>query len=79
MQRLHGKQSVDKRMRLGQNDRMERFTEQTAVRLDKPTAEKLSKIAQVEDRSVSQVIRRMVADAVAAYKLPSAPKPARKP
>ena len=39
------------------------------MRLDKETTEKLSKIAQHEDRSVSQVIRRFVSDAVAAYKL----------
>jgi hypothetical protein len=47
-----------------------RYTEQTAVRLDKETTAKLGRIAEAEDRSVSSVIRRMVADAVAAYKLP---------
>jgi hypothetical protein len=57
---------------------MKRYPEQTAVRLDTDVAEKLARIAVIEDRSVSSVIRRMVADAVAAYKLPSAPKPARK-
>jgi hypothetical protein len=55
-----------------------RYTEQTAVRLDEETTEKLKQIAVAEDRSVSQVIRRMVAVAVSAYKLPSVPKPARK-
>jgi predicted transcriptional regulator len=54
-----------------------RYTEQTAVRLDKETTAKLGKIAEAEDRSVSSVIRRMVADAVAAYKLPTASKPSR--
>lgn len=48
------------------------------MRLDKATADKLSKIAVAEDRSVSSVIRRIVADAVAAYKLPKSAPVARK-
>lgn len=81
VQYLHCLLMVDSRARFWQTADM-RYTEQTAVRLDEETTDKLKQIAAAEDRSVSQVIRRMVRDAVVAYNLPSAPikaKPARKP
>ena len=78
VQYLHCQLTVDMRAQVWQTEPM-RYTEQTAVRLDEETTEKLKQIAAAEDRSVSQVIRRMVSVAVAAYNLPSAPKPARKP